>query len=279
MIALAPPDNGFYGLSRVLTFTLAWSEPITATGSLRLPLTIGTTEPITRYAATAGGRATTTLVFTYTTRAGDNGPIGLVAALDLNGGAIRDRAANNATLTLPVVDAAGIVVDTTAPTLTLVIPPAAGLYRAGATLDWLTRWSEPLMASGAPSATLLMGASPVSAGFLSGSGTVTLTFRYGVKNTDHDADGVSLTGFAVTAGTLRDRAGNAAVVTVTVPYTSAAIVDTRPPTVTTFAAAPGWYGLNQNVPLTLTWNEPVTVTGGAEMQITLTVGAATRCAT
>ena len=277
VVALAPPSDDFYGLSRVLTFTLTWNEPITVTGTPRLPVDIG---GVTWYATTAGGSEVTTLVFTYTTQVGDNAPGGIVIAdtLDLNGGAIKDRGNNDAILALPAASTPGVMVDTTPPTLTLVTPATTGLYRVGGTLDWGTVWSEPIIVSGTPSATLAL-APAVDAAYLAGSGTVTVTFRYGILLADNDTDGVTMSGFNLAAGTLRDRAGNAADLTGIGTFASGAIIDNLAPTVTTLAVAPGLYGLNQTVPFTVTWSEPVTVTGSTGLTITLTVGATTRYAT
>lgn len=73
-------------------------------------------------------------------------------------------------------------------------------------LNWVTTWSEPLVAGGTPTATLQMGAGAVNAALVSGSGTFTLTFRYVVQPADTDADGVALVGFATDA--MRDHAAS-----------------------------------------------------------------------
>lgn len=266
-----PPADGYYGPGQVLTFTLLWSEAVTVTGTPLLPFTIG---GVPHNAATAGGTGTATLQFTYTIQPGDNAAAGIVlgANLDMGSGEIRDRGSNDAVTTLPATTTSGVMVDTTPPVLLGISPPAAGRYRAGGVLDWVTTWSEPLVVGGIPTATLQMGAAGVNAVLISGSGTLTLTFRYTVQPADNDADGVDLAGLGTEA--LRDHAGNAAAVEGLLPYTSAALVDTVAPVVLTSVVAPGHYGLNQGVPFTVTWSEPVSVIGAP--YFTVTVGTAFR---
>ncbi|MFN8466630.1 MAG: discoidin domain-containing protein [Caldilineaceae bacterium] len=268
---VVPPADGYYGPGQVLTFTLMWSEAVTATGTPLLPFTIGGAP---RSAATAGGANVATLQFTYTIQPGDNAAAGIVLGtnLDMSSGTIRDRGDNDAVTILPATTTTGVVIDTTLPTLLSMSPPAPGLYRAGAELDWVTTWSEPLVTSGTPTATLQMGAAGVGAALVSGSGTLTLTFRYAVQPADNDADGVALLEFATSA--MCDHAGNAPAVGGLLPYTSAAIVDNVAPVVLTSAVAPGQYGLNQGVPFTVTWSEPVSVAGAP--YFTVTVGTALR---
>lgn len=269
--SVIPPADGYYGPGQVLTFTLMWSEAVTVTGTPLLPFTIG---GVPRTAATTGGTGVATLQFTYTIQPGDNAAAGIVlgANLDMGTGAIRDRGSNDAVTTLPAATTSGIVVDTTAPVLLSVSPPAAGLYRAGAVLDWVAVWSEPIVTGGTPTATLQMGSGGVYAALVSGSGTFTLTFRYSVQPADNDVDGVALLAFATE--TMRDHAGNAATAGGLLPYASSAVVDTVAPFVLTSVVAPGHYGLNQGVPFTVTWSEAVTVIGSP--YFTVTVGTAPR---
>ncbi len=104
----------------VVTATVNFSEAVTVTGTPQLALNVGGTMVQANYAA---GSGTNALTFTYTILAGQTDANGIsigASSLALNGGAIRDRAGNNATLTHTLVaDNTSYLVDTTAPTATL----------------------------------------------------------------------------------------------------------------------------------------------------------------
>src|SRR5207244_2531865 len=88
---------------------VTFTEPVTVTGTPRLTLNSGAT---VNYAS---GSGTDTLTFTYTIAAGQNSAdldYASASALALNGGTIRDAAANNAMLTLPVPGGAGTLPST-----------------------------------------------------------------------------------------------------------------------------------------------------------------------
>jgi len=117
---------GTYAAGYALSFTVTFSDAVTVdttSGTPSLVLTIGST---TRYATYASGSGSTALVFNYTVEAGDTDTDGIaVGALSLNSGTIVDRVGYAADLTLPAIDASGILIDTTAPTTALTSTPAA----------------------------------------------------------------------------------------------------------------------------------------------------------
>src|SRR5205823_321397 len=91
-----------------------FSEPVTVSGTPQLTLETGATDRVVDY---AGGSGSAALIFEYTIQAGDTaGDLDYTSAsaLALNGGTIRDSAANNAMLTLPAPGAAGSLADTSA---------------------------------------------------------------------------------------------------------------------------------------------------------------------
>jgi hypothetical protein len=122
----ASTADGSYNAGDTVNVEVNFSENVTVTGTPQLTLRLSPTNEVVNYAS---GSGTSTLVFTYTVQAGDTSPdLDYVSttSLDLNGGSIRDAAANNATLTLPTPGATNslgankaIVIDTTAPTVTL----------------------------------------------------------------------------------------------------------------------------------------------------------------
>jgi len=127
--------NGFYGVGTVVPVTVAFGEPVTVTGTPRLALNSG------GVASYASGSGTSTLTFQYTVAAGqDANPLDYasIGALHLNGGTIEDAASNAAKLTLSTPGAAGslsanrsIVIDTTAPTITITTPTDGSTYLLG----------------------------------------------------------------------------------------------------------------------------------------------------
>ncbi|HTZ04691.1 MAG TPA: SwmB domain-containing protein, partial [Gaiellaceae bacterium] len=133
--------NGSYNAGTTIHVTIAFSEPVTVTGSPKLALD---TTPA-RSATYASGSGGSTLTFDYTVQAGDTAAtLDYVAttSLTLNGGTIQDAATNDATLTLASPGAAGslsanksITIDTTAPTVSNVTASNPdGSYDAGSTI-------------------------------------------------------------------------------------------------------------------------------------------------
>ncbi|GLZ85645.1 hypothetical protein Pres01_16960 [Metapseudomonas resinovorans] len=99
--------NGTYKAGDVISVTVTFSEVVTVTGTPRLTLETGAIDRVINYSS---GSGTSTLTFNYTVQAGDtNADLDYLStgALALNGGTIRDAAANNATLTLASPGAAG----------------------------------------------------------------------------------------------------------------------------------------------------------------------------
>lgn len=113
------PANGYYKAGNTLSFTVNFDENVFVTGTPNVPVTIGSTTVQANY---TGGTGTSALTFTYTVVAGNNDMDGITvgSALQLNGGTIKDLAANNANLTLNSVgNTTGVLVNTVIPTVTL----------------------------------------------------------------------------------------------------------------------------------------------------------------
>ena len=97
----SPTRNGIYGPGAVIAIRLAFSEPVTVTGTPQLTLETGATDAL---ANCTGGSGTATLTFTYTVLAGQASAdldYAGTAALATPGGNLRDPAGNAAVLTLP----------------------------------------------------------------------------------------------------------------------------------------------------------------------------------
>src|SRR5205823_6389198 len=135
----------------------------------------------------------------------------------LNGGTVRDAAANSATLTLAAPGAGGsldananITIDTTAPTVTGVTASNAnGAYTVGDVIHVQVGFDEPVTVTGTPT----LGLSSGTASYASGSTTSMLIFDYTVLAGDTAAR-LDAASSSALSGTVKDGAGNDATLTV-----------------------------------------------------------------
>ena len=98
MVSSSAGLDNTYIIGEAISFTVAFDENVTVTGTPRIPFTLGTA---TKQASFASGSTTASLVFSYTVLAGDVDADGIAVgenALTLNGGTIQDGAMNNANL-------------------------------------------------------------------------------------------------------------------------------------------------------------------------------------
>ncbi|MFM7197961.1 MAG: beta strand repeat-containing protein, partial [Chloroflexota bacterium] len=132
--------NGAYKAVQAVPVTVTFSEAVTVTGTPQLTLTTGSsaTTPVNY----TSGSGTTELTFTYTVGANDTSAdldYAATTSLGLNGGTIKDAAGNDATLTLAspgdsgsLGNAKALVIDTTAPTVSITAPTASSYTNATA---------------------------------------------------------------------------------------------------------------------------------------------------
>lgn len=178
------------------------------------------------------------------------------------------------------------VVDTTAPAVNSVAVPANGTYTEGQNLDFVVTFNEAVTvntAGGTPTLALTIGTTTANATYVSGSGTSALTFGYSVQDGDEDTDGIALgTALALQGGTIRDAAGNNAVLTLnSVASTAGVLVDAASAKVNSVTApANGTYVAGQNLDFTVTYSEAVTVNTAAGIpSIPLSIGSSSANAT
>src|SRR5204863_2403059 len=123
------------------------------------------------------------------------------------------------------------LVDTTAPSVSSVAPPANGSYGTGQNLDFTVNYNENVTVTGIPTIGLIIGVTARNASYVSGSGNTALVFRYTVQAGETDTNGIaSASPIVLNGGTLRDAAGNNAGLTFTAPNTTGVVVDTTAPT-------------------------------------------------
>ena len=245
---------GDYDAGKVLTLTLNMSEAVTVTGTPTLSLNDGGT------ATYVSGSGTSALTFSYTVLAGQN-----TAALQATtvAGTITDLAGNAlATSSLPQT-LAGVIVNTTGPTISsLTESPSSGDLDAGKTVTLTLNLSEAVtVAGGTPTLTLNDGG---TATYTSGSGTTALTFSYTVGAGQNTA-ALTATAVNLNSATITDGAGNAASLSLTGldPDRPAdrhhgaddLLADVKSP-------SSGDLDAGKTVTLTLNLSEAVTVAGG-----------------
>ncbi|HTJ99604.1 MAG TPA: hypothetical protein VL522_08275, partial [Bordetella sp.] len=206
------PSNGTYYTNQDLDFTVHFTEAVTVdttSGTPRIALVIGST---TVYAIYQSGSGTSDLLFRYVVAGGNQDANGItVGALSANGGALKDAAGNDATLTLNSVGStAAVNVDGTQPHVTDVAATVPdGVYKTGDTVTITLTFDKAVTvdtSGGTPTLTLNNGG---TASYASGSGGMTLVFTYtiaagqDVADLDYSAVGALL----LNGGAIQDAAG------------------------------------------------------------------------
>lgn len=220
------PD-GTYKVGDIVPVQVTFTENVTVIGTPRLTLETGSTDRVVNYSA---GSGSSVLTFDYTVQTGDSASdldYASTTALVATGASIRDAAGNDAVLTLASPGTAGslganrnLAVDGVVPTVTSVSSSTAnGTYRIGEVITVLVNFSEPVIVAGSPQLTLETGSTDRTIGYASGSGTSALSFAYTVLSGESsaDLDYASTNALALNGGTLRDAAGNNAVLTLASP--------------------------------------------------------------
>ncbi len=281
--------DGSYMEAEEINVTVTFSEAVTVTGTPQLTLKTGTDNTAVDYAS---GTGTTILTFTYTVASGDSSldlDYAATTSLGLNGGTIRDAAANDATLTLATPGAANslgankaIVIDAIpARVITVSSTKADGSYKADDVIPITVKFSEIVIVTGNPQLTLETGSTDAVVDYTSGSGGITLTFDYTVAsgNTSSDLDYQATTSLALNAGTIKDATGVDATLTLptvgapnSLGANKALIIDTTAPTVSGVSStkADGSYKVAEVITIAVIFSENVTVTGTP--QLTLETG-------
>ncbi len=128
--------------------------------------------------------------------------------------------------------------------ITGVTGPSAGNYKAGAHLDFTVTFASAVDVTGTPYLPLTVGGASKQAGYVSGSGSTALVFRYTVQAGDSDGDGIaSSSPLVLNGGSIKKTGGSTdGGTTFSPPTTTSVLVDTTAPSVSigspssTFAA-------------------------------------------
>ncbi len=128
-----------------------------------------------------------------------------------------------------------LAVDRPQPVIQSMLWPVAGNYAAGENLDFVVRFSAPVLVTGTTVLRLagLAGDSLAlsDASYVSGSGSAVLLFRHTISPEESAPGGISLAGFSLNGGTIRDAAGTDAPLTLTAPDLTGVLVNTGPPVI------------------------------------------------
>lgn len=277
---------GSYNAGDVFHFTATYGDTsVAVVGSPRINFTIN---GVAKTAAFTGV-ATGVLTFAYTVLLADaatSGQILVTSPIDLNGGTIRDAAANNAVVTFTPPSMAGVIIDNTAPTFGVVSLGGGPNFKSGDTMTFTAGFSENVSVTGSPRFPLNVNGVTRYAAYASGTGTNSLTFTYTVQAADNantPGQFAMMTPFQLNGGTVKDTAGNdLSPLSYNLPDTSAVRVDGVAPTAATVTIS-GHGGDDIFVTgdvftLTATFPEAVAVTGTPRIAIT-GMSAGTRQAT
>ena len=183
-------------------------------------------------------------------------------------------------------NATTVISNAVAPTITSVSSSTAnGTYKTGDNIVITTTFSEVVSVIGTPTITLETGTIDRTVNYNgTGSGSNTLQFTYTVQSGDTSADLDYVATNSLTAGTsIRDSGNKDATLTLPSPGAAnslgankAIVIDGTSPTVTSVSAttANGTYKIGDNVIVTVTFSETVSVTGTPT--ITLETGTTDR---
>lgn len=250
-----------------MNFVVNWSEAVRySTTASNILLDIGGTSVNAQYNS---GNNTANITHRPGSLANLNDSDGITMSSPLTGAAIvRDQAGNAAqVLTFTPPDSSGILVDTTAPTITAITPITSdGTHKSGDTLDFQVTFSEAVtttVSGGYPRIPIVIGS---TTRYL--IPTVSKTdnihnFRYTIQSPDLDTDGITINGplEVSTSGHIRDAGRNNLVTTLATRNYSEIKVDAVVPTVLgVTASAPGTYTNGDTLQISVRYSEDITVT-------------------
>jgi len=171
-----------------------------------------------------------------------------------------------------------ITIDETAPTISTLSSATNGYAIPGNTVDVIVTFSEAVtLADGNLLVTLETGSTDEVVTISTINASTSATDDYTVQEGNESSD-LTVNSLALSAGNLRDAAGNDAVLSVPVGQNladnNAIIVDGILPTILSVTSTAGeiYYGLGDEVPFTITFSEAVTLAGGGSLQIEMETG-------
>ncbi len=146
-----------------------------------------------------------------------------------------------------------------------------GIYIIGNTLQAQVSFDDAVVVSGSPTLSMSVGSSTVTAVYVSGSNTNTLTFETIITEGQLDSDGISIDALSAEDNVIEDLSGNDAATTLNgVSDLSSVLVDAVKPSVSGVEApVSGIYVQNSQVNFVVNFDEAVTVTGTPLLNLTV----------
>jgi hypothetical protein len=266
--SITPPADATYDITQNLDFIANTDELVNVVGTPRLQIDIG---GVTKYADYLSGTGTTALTFRYVVEGSlyDNDGVTLTSPLDLNAGTIQSAALENMDLIFTPPVMAAVLVDSNPPTITSITPPADATYDISQNLDFIVIVDELVNVVGTPRLQIDIGGVTKYADYLSGTGSMALTFRYVVEGSLYDNDGIALVSpLDLNAGTIQSAALENMDLVFTPPVIAAVLVDSNPPTITSVTPpADATYIETNDLDFIVNTDELVNVSGNPRIQI------------
>jgi len=229
------PGNGTYVGGQGLDFIVNYDEAVTVNGTPRIVVTVGAT---TKYADYLSGSGSKALIFRYTVQSGtlDSDGVELANQILPNGGTLKNASDEDVNLNLYGKGSTTLVnVDAVGPQISSLLVSNNVTYKTGDMILVTANLDENTFitpgSNGVPYIELTIGGKKVQAPYYSGSGSQAIKFSYTVVSGELDEDGIEVdTGVVLNTGSLKDAAGNNAVVTYGSVDTSSLHVDAVAPT-------------------------------------------------
>ena len=238
-------NTSIFIINDTISITITWNQSLTVSGTPILNLSNGST------ATYDSGTGTSALLFKYTVASGDT----YANPLSISNweGTITDGAGNTAA---PCADTlTNIIVDANEPSITN-LTATDGTYAIGNNIDIIVTWSQSVTVNNAPTLTL---SNETTATYFSGTGGTSTIFRYTVVENDTNTTDLSVSSYNETVSAyFKSANGNAVQAYNSSTSLGSIIVDGDRPTATV-SATDGTYGIDDNIDITVSWNENVTV--------------------
>ncbi|MEZ2770738.1 Ig-like domain-containing protein, partial [Comamonas jiangduensis] len=161
-------------------------------------------------------------------------------------------------------DSSNYAIDTLAPSVTSVTSSTAnGTYKVGDVISVQVNFGENVTVAGTPQLTLETGSTDRVVNYASGSGANSLTFTYTVQAGDSaaDLDYISSNALGLNGGTIRDAAGNDAILSLATPGTAGSlgankdiVINSVPGISNLNGDSMAWAGVGNTVMLDSGWN-------------------------
>ncbi|MFY0675158.1 MAG: choice-of-anchor D domain-containing protein, partial [Bacteroidia bacterium] len=220
-------SDGYYKENDIVVITLRFDDLVYVTGTPKLLLETGTTDAEVEYTSGSSSRFLSFYYEIDSTHESSDLDYASTAALTLNGGSIKDVNGNDVNLTLFAPGKSGslgankdLVIDNSGATVSSVTSSTDnGNYKQDDEIKIVVHFDEIVYATGTPQIELETGTTNQKANYASGSGSDEWIFIYKVQAGDSTTDlaYVDSTSLTLNGGSIKDAAGNNAILTLFSP--------------------------------------------------------------